>query len=104
MRTPAQVWAAVAEDPRWLDDPAAVVGAIMAEAHAAGLEQGRRGDAFAAGVDAAARAIEREGPRLPQCVGAMPRALARVVRELAAPAVAPVAAADAQGSPTPAAT
>jgi len=48
MRTPSAVWAACAEDERWIDHQAAVVDEIMREAFAAG---------FAAGAELTTRCV-----------------------------------------------
>lgn len=76
MRDPRAVWEGCADDERWIDDPAAVVAEIQAEAFAAGR---------LAGVEESARCIERERDRLPQCWWTIGRALPRVVRALVAP-------------------
>ena len=83
MRTPRAVWEGCAEDSRWIDDPEAVVAEIMRE----GFDAGR-----ADGLVAAARCIERESDRLPQCWWTIPRALARCVRAMSAHEVEPAAA------------
>lgn len=80
MRTPGAVWEGCAEDPRWIDDPEAMVAEILREGFDAGL---------ADGIEAAARCIEREGDRLPRCAYTIPRALLMHVRELAAPPAEP---------------
>jgi hypothetical protein len=92
MRTAKQLWAQLGEDPRWIDDPEAVVAEIQREAFDAGRADGLKGDSFTAGVEAAAREIERVAPSLPACAFTLQRALPRAVRQLTAPPPPPAEA------------
>lgn len=83
LRTQLRRAALIAEDERWAVDPVAMVAEVQREAFAAGVATT---DGFAQGVLAAAQHIERVAPSLPQCAWTIPRALARVLRELVNPA------------------
>lgn len=83
LRTQLRRAALIAEDERWAVDPVAMVAEVQREAFAAGVATT---DGFAQGVLAAAQHIERVAPSLPQCAWTIPRALARVLREIVNPA------------------